>query len=45
MTFDKEFSLLEDALKKAHNDTYSDCECKEAAGFVKIICSRQVNYY
>ena len=47
MTYDKEFGLLEDrALKRAHNnDAYSDCECEEAAGFVRILSSRLVKYY
>ena len=45
MTYDKEFGLLEDALKRAHNDAYSDCECEEAAGFVRIFRSRLVKYY
>ena len=45
MTYDREFGLLEDALKKAHNDAYSDYECEEAAEFGRIFCSEHVNYY
>ena len=46
MTYDKEFGLLEDALKKAHNDAYSDYECEEAApGLVKFFCSQLVTDY
>ena len=45
MTYDKEFGLVEDALKKAHNDAYSDYECEEAAKFGRIFRSEHVNYY
>ena len=45
MTYDREFGLVEDALKKAHNDAYSDYECEEAAEFRRIFCSEHVNYY
>ena len=38
-------SVLEDALKRAHNDAYSDCKCEEAAGFVRIFGSEQVRDY
>jgi len=45
MTYDREFGLVEDVLKKAHNDAYSDYECEEAAKFGKIFRSRLVNIY